>query len=103
MRLLQFEQATGVTLKHVPYRGAPPIVVDLISGDVPVSFQNIPNVSAPLSTGQVEALAVTTKKRSKVLPNVPTMHEEGLKGFESYRVVRIARTEGNTAGDRRAT
>jgi tripartite-type tricarboxylate transporter receptor subunit TctC len=79
-----FEQATGVKLKHVPYRGAPPIVVDLISGDVPVTFQNIPNVSGPLATGQVKALAVTAKTRSKVLPDVPTMQEEGLAGFESY-------------------
>lgn len=79
-----FEQATGVKLKHVPYRGAPPIVVDLISGDVPVTFQNIPNVSGPLATGQVKALAVTAKNRSKVLPDVPTMQEEGLAGFESY-------------------
>jgi tripartite-type tricarboxylate transporter receptor subunit TctC len=79
-----FEQAAGVTLKHVPYRGAPPIVVDLISGEVPVSFQNIPNVSAPLSNGQVKALAVTARKRSRVLPDIPTMEEEGLAGFESY-------------------
>ena len=71
-------------MKHVPYRGAPPIVVDLISGDVPVSFQNIPNVMAPIGTGQVKALAVTTKKRSSVLPDVPTMEQAGVKDFESY-------------------
>jgi tripartite-type tricarboxylate transporter receptor subunit TctC len=68
----------------VPYRGAPPIVVDLISGDVPVSFQNIPNVLAAINAGQARPLAVTTKSRSPVLPDVPTMEEAGLKGFESY-------------------
>lgn len=81
---VQFERATGIKMKHVPYRGAPPIVVDLISGEVPVSFQNIPNVQALLGTGQVKALAVTTKQRSKVLPDIPTMEEEGLKDFKSY-------------------
>jgi tripartite-type tricarboxylate transporter receptor subunit TctC len=81
---VQFEQMTGITMKHVPYRGAPPIVVDLISGEVPVSFQNIPNVLAAIVSGQAKALAVTTRKRNAVLPDVPTMEEAGLKGFESY-------------------
>jgi tripartite-type tricarboxylate transporter receptor subunit TctC len=81
---VQFEQATGTSMKHVPYRGAPPIIVDLISGEVPVSFQNIPNVLAAINAGQARPLAVTTKTRSPVLPDVPTMEEAGLKGFESY-------------------
>jgi tripartite-type tricarboxylate transporter receptor subunit TctC len=81
---VQFEQMTGISMKHVPYRGAPPIVVDLISGDVPVSFQNIPNVQAAIVAGQVRPLAVTTNKRNPALPDVPTMEEAGLKGFESY-------------------
>jgi tripartite-type tricarboxylate transporter receptor subunit TctC len=81
---VQFELATGVTMKHVPYRGVPPIIVDLISGQVPVAFQNIPSVLAPLSGGQVRALAVTSRKRSELLPDVPTLHEQGLKDFESH-------------------
>ena len=80
----QFELATGTKMTHVPYAGAPPIVAGLLSGDVPVSFQNIPNVQGLLGTGQLKALAVTTKRRSNILPNIPTMQEEGLNGFESY-------------------
>ncbi len=81
---IQFEQATGLKLKHVPYRGAPQAVADLIKGDVPVAFQNIPSVLGPLGTGQIKALAITTKTRNKVLPDLPTMQEEGVKDFESY-------------------
>jgi tripartite-type tricarboxylate transporter receptor subunit TctC len=81
---VQFELATGITMRHVPYRGVPPIIVDLISGEVPVAFQNIPSVLAPISTGKVKPLALTTKKRSALLPDVPTLEQEGLKDFESY-------------------
>src|SRR5262249_25714554 len=45
---VQFQQVTGTNMKHVPYRGVPPIIVDLVSGEVPVAFQNIPSVLAPL-------------------------------------------------------
>jgi tripartite-type tricarboxylate transporter receptor subunit TctC len=81
---IQFELATGVKMKHVPYRGAPQAVGDLLKGDVPVAFQNIPSVLGPLQTGQIKALAITSKTRNKVLPDLPTMQEEGLKGYESY-------------------
>jgi tripartite-type tricarboxylate transporter receptor subunit TctC len=81
---VQFELATGTKMTHVPYAGAPPILADLLSGAVPVAFQNIPTVQGLLRTGQLESLAVTTRQRSKLLPDVPTLQEEGLKGFESY-------------------
>ena len=81
---VQFELATGITMKHVPYRGVPPIIVDLISGEVPVAFQNVTSVLAPLQSGQAKALALTTKQRSSLLPDVPTLEQEGLKDFESY-------------------
>jgi tripartite-type tricarboxylate transporter receptor subunit TctC len=81
---VQFQQVTGTSMKHVPYRGVPPIIVDLVSGEVPVAFQNIPSVLAPLQSGQVKALALTIKKRSPLLPDVPTAEEAGLKDFDSY-------------------
>lgn len=81
---IEFELATGVKMKHIPYRGTPAIIVDLVSGLVPVAFQNIPAILAPLHSGQVRVLAVTTKKRHPLLPDVPTLDEQGLKGFESY-------------------
>ena len=92
-----FEQVTGTSMKHVPYRGAPPIIVDLISGDVPVTFQNIPNVMAPLRTGQARALALTGKSRSPVLPDTPTLDETGLKGFESYAWFGLLAPKGTPA------
>ena len=81
---IQFEQATGVQMKHVPYRGAPQAVADLLNGQVPVAFQNIPSVQAPLGTGQIKALAITSKTRNPLLPDLPTMHEQGVKDYESY-------------------
>jgi tripartite-type tricarboxylate transporter receptor subunit TctC len=94
---VQFEQTTGTSMKHVPYRGAPPIVVDLISGDVPVSFQNIPNVLAPITSSQVKALAITTKELNKLLLNTPTLDEAGLKGFESFAWFALLAPKGTPA------
>ena len=94
---VQFELATGITMRHVPYRGVPPIIVDLISGEVPVAFQNIPSVLAPISTGKVKPLALTTKKRSALLPDVPTLEQEGLKDFESYAWFALVAPKGTPA------
>ncbi|WP_035726608.1 Bug family tripartite tricarboxylate transporter substrate binding protein [Bradyrhizobium murdochi] len=79
-----FERRTGTRLLHVPYRGAGQLTVDLVSGDVPASFQLIPNVASQLQAGQIKPLAVTSKQRSKVLPNVPTMTEAGISDMESF-------------------
>jgi tripartite-type tricarboxylate transporter receptor subunit TctC len=81
---VQFELATGIKMKHVPYRGGPQMMTDLVKGEVPVTFQNIPTVLGLLGTGQVRALAITTAKRNKVLPDIPTMADQGVKNFESY-------------------
>lgn len=81
---VQFELATGTKMTHVPYAGIPPIVTDLLSGNVPVSFINIPSVLGMIRTGQLKVLAVTTRHRSELLPDIPTLQEEGLAGFESY-------------------
>lgn len=80
---VQLELATGIKMKHVPYRGGPQMMTDLIKGEVPVTFQNIPTVLGPLGTGQIKVLAITTAKRNKVLPDIPTMQEEGVKNFDS--------------------
>jgi tripartite-type tricarboxylate transporter receptor subunit TctC len=94
---VQFELSTGVKMKHVPYRGGPQMMTDLIKGEVPVTFQNIPTVLGPLGTGQVKVLAITTAKRNKVLPNIPTMQEEGVKNFESYAWFGFAAPKGTPA------
>ncbi len=87
----------GTRMLHVPYRSGSQIAVDLVSGDVPVSFQLIPNVVAHLATGELKPLAVTTKQRSKSLPNVPTMAEQGVTNYESYAWFGIAAPKGTPA------
>jgi tripartite-type tricarboxylate transporter receptor subunit TctC len=79
-----FERRTGTHLRHVPYRAAGQLAMDLVSGDVPASFQLIPNISSQLQSGQVKPLAVTSKQRSKALPNVPTIAEAGISDLESF-------------------
>ena len=78
-----FEQLAGVKMTHVPYRVTSQLQSDLISGEVPVSFQLMPNVLGALKAGQVRALAVANATRLPALPDVPTATEVGLKGYES--------------------
>lgn len=78
-----FEQLTGVKLVHVPYRNISQYTTDLLAGTVPLGFQWLPNVNGPLSTGGARALAVTSTSRMPALPNVPTVAEAGIKGYES--------------------
>jgi len=78
-----FEQLTGVKITHVPYRVTSQLQTDLIAGEVPVSFQLMPNVVSALKAGQVRALAVANPVRLAALPDVPTAAEVGLRGYES--------------------
>ncbi len=78
-----FEQLTGVKMQHVPYRITSQLQADLISGQVPVSFQLLPNVIGAIKSGQARPLAVAAAKRLAALPNVPTAAEAGVKGYES--------------------
>ena len=78
-----FEQLAGVKMTHIPYRVTSQLQSDLISGEVPVSFQLMPNVLGALKAGQVRALAVANATRLPALPDVPTSTEVGLKGYES--------------------
>lgn len=78
-----FEQVVGVELTHVPYRNIAQYVPDLIAGAVPLGFQFLPNVNAPLQSGEARALAVTSATRMSALPAVPTVVEAGVTGYES--------------------
>ncbi len=78
-----FMQMAGIKLTHVPYKGSNAAMQDLLGGQVKVSFVGMPNALANLASGKLRALAVTTKKRSPDLPNVPTMDEAGVKGYEA--------------------
>jgi len=77
-----FKVLTGTDLVHVPYKGAQAAYIDVISGQVPVFFDNISAAVGQVKGGAVKALAVTTKTRSPVVPDVPTVDESGLPGFE---------------------
>jgi tripartite-type tricarboxylate transporter receptor subunit TctC len=77
----QFANMTGAQILHVPYKGSGPIVTDLIGGQIDMSFDTITPVLPHIKSGKLRPLAVTTAKRSSALPDVPTLDEAGLKGF----------------------
>jgi tripartite-type tricarboxylate transporter receptor subunit TctC len=78
-----FKSLAGIDIVHIPYRGASPAMNDLIAGHIPMMFDNMPAVRPQVEGGAVLALAVAGAKRSPVFPNVPTMMEAGVKGFEA--------------------
>lgn len=78
-----FEQLAGAKMQHVPYRVTSQMQSDMVAGIVPVSFQLLPNVIGGIRSGQLRALAVTSRVRLAALPAVPTAAEAGLKDFES--------------------
>lgn len=77
-----FAMMTGTTIVHVPYRGGAPAMTDLMTGQIDFMFTPAPNSIAQIKSGRVRGIAVTSLKRSGVLPDLPTMDEAGLKGFE---------------------
>ena len=78
----QFEAMGGVQMLHVPYKGSGPLTTDLLGGQINMSFDTITPVLSHIKAGKLRALAITTSKRSAALPNVPTLDEAGLKGFD---------------------
>lgn len=78
-----FEKASGTDLLHVPYKGGGPAIADLIAGHVDLSFMTILESSGHIKSGRLRALAVTSDKPSPALPGVPTLDENGLKGFNT--------------------
>jgi tripartite-type tricarboxylate transporter receptor subunit TctC len=89
-----FNSMAGVELNHVPYKGSGPAMQDLISGQVSVSFAGIPNVLGHVKSGRLRALAVTTPKRWSELPEVPTLAEAGVTGYEATLWLNIAGPAG---------
>ena len=78
-----FNSLAKVELNHVPYKGSGPAMQDLLAGQVGVSFAGVPNVLGHVKAGRLKALAVTTPKRWSELPDVPTMVEAGVPGYEA--------------------
>ncbi len=79
-----FKMLTGAKFTHVPYRGAQAAYIDVFSGQVPIFFDNISTAAAQVKGGMVRALAITTKERSKKLPDLPTVAESGIPNFEYH-------------------
>jgi tripartite-type tricarboxylate transporter receptor subunit TctC len=79
-----FWQQTGSEGLHVPYKGGAPAIQDLLGGQVEASFQNINAIIEHVNGGKLRALAITSQKRSSLLPNVPTLAEAGVKGVDVY-------------------
>lgn len=77
-----FAMLTGVKIEHIPYKGGTPAMTDLISGQIDFMFTPAPNAIAFVKSGKIRGIAVTSLKRSSALPELPTMDESGLKGFE---------------------
>ena len=78
-----FKTMAGVDLLHVPYKGSGPAMLDLIAGRVSLMFENMPGAVPHMKAGRVRALAQTGQKRSPALPEIPTVAEAGVKGYES--------------------
>jgi tripartite-type tricarboxylate transporter receptor subunit TctC len=77
-----FESIAKVDMLHVPYRGGGPALNDVMAGQVPLFFANLASSLGHIQSGRLRALAVTSKVRSRALPDLPTMEEAGLKGYE---------------------
>lgn len=79
-----FEQSAGVQMMHVPYKGGGPALNDVMGGQVPVFFGNVASTLGHIQSGRLRALAATGRERSKALPDVPTVAQAGVAGFDSY-------------------
>jgi tripartite-type tricarboxylate transporter receptor subunit TctC len=80
-----FKNDTGASLLHVPHRGAAPAIADLLAGQTQAMFPSVAAALAHVRSGRLRALAVTGKRRSAQLKDVPTMEEAGLKGFDAVQ------------------
>ncbi|MEF7616601.1 tripartite tricarboxylate transporter substrate binding protein [Aquincola sp. MAHUQ-54] len=77
-----FRSMAGIELSHVPYKGSAPAMIDLLGGRLSMMFDTIAQQTQNIATGKVRAIAVTGPKRSPLLPDVPTVQEAGLQGFD---------------------
>src|SRR5205807_7093256 len=78
-----FKAMAGLDIQHVPYRGAAPVITDLLGGRIQVFFGNIAPLLPLVRDGKLRALAVTSLKRFRATPDIPTMAEAGFPGFDS--------------------
>jgi tripartite-type tricarboxylate transporter receptor subunit TctC len=89
-----FQQAAGIKLRHVPYRGSSMAMNDLMAGQIDMMFELITTAAPIVKSGAIRALAVTSRQRSPALPDVPTVDELGIAGFEATGWFTIATAAG---------
>ena len=78
-----FAKAAGIQIKHIPYRGSAPAITDLLGSQIPLMFDPVQSILPQVQGGKLRALAVSSRQRSPVLPQVPTLVEAGFPGFEA--------------------
>jgi len=78
-----FKTMAGVQMQHIPYKGSGPAINDLVGGQVPIAFESMIAVLPHVRSGRLRALAVTSSERSSTVPDMPTVSESGVKGYES--------------------
>ena len=79
-----FKAMAGVDIQHIPYKGAGPALNDVVGNQVPIMFDNLPSSSAHIKGGTLRALGVTTAERAASFPDIPTIAESGVPGYETY-------------------
>lgn len=89
-----FKSATGLRMTHVPYKGSAPTLADLAAGQIQVVIDNMPPYLPQVQAGKIRALAVTTATRSAAAPNLPTIQEAGVKGYEAGSWFGLAAPKG---------
>lgn len=83
LAMVLFEMMAGVSLNQVPYKGSTPLLTDLAGGQVEVAFDAYPHVRPFLQSGKIKPIAIATETRSPLMPDVPTVSESGVKGYEA--------------------
>lgn len=79
----QFKRMAGIEIQHVTYKGAGPAVIAVLSGEVQLYFSTLPGAVAQIKAGRLHAIAIASEKRSRIMPDLPTVAESGLSGFEA--------------------
>jgi len=89
-----FKTASGLQMTHVPYKGSAPTLADLVAGQIQVVIDNMPPYLPQVQAGKIRGLAVTTATRSSAAPNLPTIAESGVKGYEAGSWFGLAAPKG---------